>query len=105
MARALGDRLMGEVLSREPTVYTIEIGAQSVIVLASDGLLDPDHAEVARLAEEMLGLRSRGAPFDAEALIGWAEERGLFDNATAVVWNSAGGETGAPSVSTSTRSS
>jgi serine/threonine protein phosphatase PrpC len=92
IARALGDSGLEGIVSREPAVYTIEIGPQSVIVLASDGLFDPSHGESDRLIREMLALRESLPTFDAQALIAWAQRRGLADNATAVVWKAFAGD-------------
>jgi serine/threonine protein phosphatase PrpC len=90
MARALGDCGLDDILSREPTVYAVDLGPQSVIVLATDGVFDPSHAQSDRLIEEMMGLTKRPGAFDANTLIDWADRRGLMDNATAVVWKATG---------------
>ena len=86
LTRALGDAGMGPVLSRIPEVYSVDLGPESVIVLATDGVFDPAHSGGAEVAEQVLRLRGPGRPLDAKRMIEWAARRGLQDNATAVVW-------------------
>ena len=82
MGRALGDARLGNILSREPDVYTI---AEPLWVLvASDGLFDPGHSNTDALVEEIRKYAERNA--NADELMKWAERRGLQDNATALVW-------------------
>ncbi|MHB8764619.1 MAG: PP2C family serine/threonine-protein phosphatase [Deferrisomatales bacterium] len=91
MARALGDAALGPVLSREPEVFSLDLGPGNVLVLATDGLLDPAHGDTAGRAAELLALRRLGEGFTAQALVAWAEAGGLWDNATAVVWRAGEG--------------
>lgn len=87
MARALGDRAMGEILSREPELLTAELGPGSVVLLASDGLLDLGGEGARGLAEELAAAWREGRLREAAALVGgWAKDR-LWDNATAVIWS------------------
>ncbi|MBI3274029.1 MAG: hypothetical protein HYZ69_02700, partial [Candidatus Colwellbacteria bacterium] len=82
MSRALGDAHLGNILSREPDVYTI---AEPLWVLvASDGLFDPGHSDTYRLLQEIEDYAKRNAT--ADELMKWVEKRGLKDNATALVW-------------------
>jgi len=82
MSRALGDAHLGEILSREPEVYTIAKPAW--VLVASDGLFDPSHKETTGLMEEIKDFAVTGAT--AEQLMEWADGRELQDNATALVW-------------------
>lgn len=92
LTRALGDAVMGDVVCRRPETYTVALGPESVVVLATDGVFDPSHAG-GDAAEDALRLRGPGRPLTAQRLLAWAERRGLRDNATAVVWDAiAGGE-------------
>ncbi|GAB4279168.1 MAG: hypothetical protein Kow0092_34970 [Deferrisomatales bacterium] len=86
LTRALGDAAMGEILSREPELFRIPLGPASLLVVATDGLLDPGHAAPAAQAEELLERCRRDPGLDARGLLAWAEERGLLDNATVVMW-------------------
>jgi serine/threonine protein phosphatase PrpC len=45
MSRALGDKDLANVLSREPEIFTVPIDVGSWILVASDGLIDPAHKE------------------------------------------------------------
>ncbi len=90
MARSLGDAGMGEVVSRIPDLITVTLGPGSVLVLATDGVLDPSHQGVDARAAELLALRHREEGFAAAAVGAWAEARGLQDNATVVVWRALG---------------
>jgi serine/threonine protein phosphatase PrpC len=86
LTRALGDAGMGPVLRRIPEVYSVDLGPDSAVVLATDGVFDPSHAGGADVAEQVSRLRRPGRPLDAKGVIEWSERRGLQDNATAVVW-------------------
>jgi serine/threonine protein phosphatase PrpC len=85
VSRALGDASLEGIVSREPQVYSVELGPGSLVVLATDGLVDLSAGEERAFAEEAL----KGT-VDPESLIRWAERRGLRDNATAVVWRASG---------------
>jgi serine/threonine protein phosphatase PrpC len=79
MSRALGDHKMAGILSTDPEVFEIPLAADSVVVVASDGVIDPGHS----------GPLADLGPSDslsAETLIARAETAGLEDNATVVVW-------------------
>ncbi len=85
MSRALGAHHMGDVLNREPETYTVQLGRESIVVVGSDGLLDPFfHGQSEALAREVADIVRGGST--ATDLVFWADERGLKDNATAVVW-------------------
>lgn len=43
MTRALGDVELDKVLSRVPDIYEVELGPESYVIVASDGVLDPAH--------------------------------------------------------------
>ncbi len=86
LTRALGDAGMGAVLARVPEIYSVELGPESAVVLATDGVFDPSHSSGEDAAEQVLRLRGPERPLDARGMIQWAERRGLQDNATAVVW-------------------
>lgn len=82
MSRALGDAYLGSVLSHEPEIYTIS--DPQWILVASDGLLDPSHANSKTLLGEIQEYAKAGA--SAKKLMSWAVARGLRDNATVLVW-------------------
>lgn len=84
MSRALGDRELNSVLSREPEVYTIQ--APRWIAVASDGVLDPKHGESGKLIDELVELGKKGA--DAKRLMSWVHgpDHRLSDNASVIVW-------------------
>lgn len=89
MSRALGDSWMGDILSREPELLTVEDPAW--VLVASDGIFDPSHTEMG-LPEGIRDLAERGASAH-EALAWahkWAGRTSLRDNATAVVWSKRG---------------
>lgn len=83
MSRALGDTALS-FLSKEPEIYTVNNPVW--VLVASDGLFDPSHSNTEELLKEIKRFAEAGA--DANTLMAWAEkrERGLEDNATAVVW-------------------
>ncbi|MDE2001103.1 MAG: protein phosphatase 2C family protein [Patescibacteria group bacterium] len=84
MSRALGDRELSHVLCREPEIFTID-DPQWVLV-ASDGISDPNHEE-AGFPFVKMGSRWNRDCATAERVMKWRVRRGLRDNATAVVWN------------------
>lgn len=48
MGRALGDTHLSKVLSRVPDIYEVKLGAQSFVIVATDGAFDPSHYEFKR---------------------------------------------------------
>lgn len=82
MGRALGDSHFGNILSREPDIYTID--NPRWVLVASDGVFDPDH-ENTQLLEKVKKYAMRRS--SAKDIMKWAESRGLKDNATALVWS------------------
>lgn len=83
LSRALGNKHLGKVISKEPEIYTIKDPVW--VLVASDGLLDPSHQNTEELIEEIGKFAKSKA--DANTLMDWVKKRGLEDNATAVVWN------------------
>lgn len=83
-SRALGNAYMGKVLLREPEIYTL--AEPQWILLASDGIFDPGHADTERLLKEIESHAEKHA--NAQSLMRWAQRRKLKDNATAIVWSS-----------------
>ena len=82
LSRALGDTHLGNIISRLPYITTINIKGGSFVLVCSDGLIDPSHKSqdsVPRIIE----LIEQGA--NAEQLIIDAEQKGLRDNASAVL--------------------
>lgn len=82
MSRALGDAYLGKVISHEPEIYTISNPAW--VLVASDGIFDPDHRESEALFVEVKEFAERNA--SAQDIMNWAKSRDLEDNATALVW-------------------
>lgn len=82
LSRALGDVCMGDIISREPEMFTVQ--SPCWILVASDGLVDPTHYGNSVAEQEIASLAKRKAR--AEILMQRALQRGLEDNATALVW-------------------
>ena len=84
MTRDIGCHAMGDVLQRHPDIYELEIHHGDVLILGSDGLLDPAHfssdEDVRRLAKLVLG----GA--EAQDLINDALDRETEDNVSVIVY-------------------
>jgi serine/threonine protein phosphatase PrpC len=84
MSRAFGDTDLGFFLSREPEVYSVELG--DWVLVATDGLVSPGHdesaaavlTEVVRMVEE--------ADVNAEELVNYAVKIPTGDNVTALLW-------------------
>lgn len=81
MSRALGDRKMGKIISTEPEIYQVSINSDSIILVASDGVVDPAHEDTGAQDAIVKLLRS-GA--DAKLIVDSISH--LQDNATAIVW-------------------
>lgn len=82
MSRALGDAYLGNVISHEPEIYSINNPVW--ILVSSDGIFDPNHSGSETLFEEIREFAERHA--SAQDIMKWAKSRGLQDNATAIVW-------------------
>lgn len=82
MSRALGDADLNSVLSREPEIFEIPLGAGSFVLVASDGVLDPHHNSRSA-AESIVNLIEKGA--SADELVKYAAGVPTNDNATAVL--------------------
>ncbi len=89
LTRALGDKVYSSVLSREAEIYSVELDADSMVILGSDGILHGHQAredERLREAQRLVAVaKSEGAAGLASAGVG--EGQGYADNATAIVWN------------------
>jgi serine/threonine protein phosphatase PrpC len=86
MTRDLGFHAMGNILKREPEIYELPIEPGAVMILGSDGLLDPSHDSTAILnqAKRIAQLVLDGA--EATDLINDALSRITGDNVTAIVY-------------------
>jgi len=84
MSRALGDGLMDKILDRRPETYSVNLGKDSFVIIASDGVLDPHHKNT-NDEERRVGKMVRDGA-DAKALVKDALKRKTNDNATAIVW-------------------
>lgn len=83
-SRAIGDESYDNILSRDPDIYSVEIGPKSLILLMTDGVYDPTYDTNADLARMIVMAREKGA----KALVKDALAGGLKggDNATAIVY-------------------
>lgn len=91
MSRALGDRSLGRVLSREPEIYTVALGPGSFILVGTDGLLDPSHKDHTAAAN-ITKLVAEGA--SAQMLCNYAVDIPTEDNVTAILWRYSGPQKG-----------
>ncbi|HEY4484473.1 MAG: hypothetical protein A3I24_03645 [Candidatus Harrisonbacteria bacterium RIFCSPLOWO2_02_FULL_41_13b] len=85
LSRSLGDQIFSDFISREPEIYSVKLGPESFVLVASDGVLDPSHGDSQSLMESIVGQIEKGAT--AEELVDNAIfTRRIEDNATAVLW-------------------
>lgn len=88
VSRALGDIQMGDIVNHEPLLYSVPLGPESVVVIASDGMLDPTHQDNRKktLYSIIQGiLHGEGA----EKLLKRTQviaNQNLHDDATVIVW-------------------
>lgn len=81
MSRALGDRALADIISTVPEIYCVALGPKSVVLVASDGVIDPSHRTLDAHATIATLLRDG---VDARSIINSIHQ--LADNATAIVW-------------------
>jgi len=83
MSRALGDTDLVPVITREPEVYSVELGPKSWAMVATDGVFDPGH-------ESMDGVDDVAQMIDggcnAEAIVDRALKIPTGDNVTVILW-------------------
>lgn len=83
MARALGDADLAQVISTTPDCQTVGLDRQSLVIVASDGLIAPLISLERQMAQWVSRIQ-QGAT--AEDLVADALAAGSKDNVTAVVW-------------------
>lgn len=84
LSRALGGAHIKRILNREPEIYALDLGKESIVILASDGLLDPSHSKTKPQIKRIVQMVKKGK--NAQNLVQDAEKRATGDNATAVVY-------------------
>ncbi len=88
VSRALGDIQMGDIVSHEPLLYSVPLGPKSIVVVASDGMLDPTHQDKRK---KTLNSVIQGILLgeNAEELLKRTKiiaNQNLHDDATIIVW-------------------
>jgi protein phosphatase 1L len=83
MARALGDYELDRVLSRVPDTASVPLDAGSWVLVATDGALDPSHANEAEGIVALTALVDGGA--GAQAIVDRALAIPTHDNVTALL--------------------
>lgn len=83
MARALGDAELNRILSQTPDVSTHPLGIGSWVLVATDGALDPSHANEAAGIAALTKMLNKGD--DAQAVVDRALKIRTGDNVTAMV--------------------
>jgi serine/threonine protein phosphatase PrpC len=83
MARALGDAELDKVLSRVPDVDNVPLDAGSWVLVATDGALDPSHANEEEGVVALTALVDGGG--DAQAIVDRAIAIPTRDNVTALL--------------------
>jgi|ERR1700674_1980570 len=83
MSRALGDAALDRVLSREPDVSAQPIGPGSYVLVATDGAVDPSHANEAAGIAKIVNLLDAGG--EAQNVVDRALAIHTNDNVTALL--------------------
>jgi len=83
MSRALGDRELSRVLNREPEIFHIPINKTSWILVYSDGLIDPSHANQNAVIGIVKAIET--LPIGAEELVHAVSDVQNNDNSTAIL--------------------
>ena len=84
MTRDIGCHAMGDVLLRYPDIYELAIQNGDVLILGSDGLLDPAHFSSDEEVQRIVKLVLDGA--EAQDLINDALDRETGDNVSVIVY-------------------
>ena len=84
MTRDIGCHAMGNVLLRYPDIYELAIQNGDVLILGSDGLLDPAHFSSDEEVQRIVKLVLDGA--EAQDLINDALDRETGDNVSVIVY-------------------
>lgn len=87
VGRSLGDCFMGDILSRDPDIAAVPLGADSFVLLGTDGLFSAESEEEETVGRLIAMVRA-GA--DTETLVSDAlQRRRVFDNVTSILYRSA----------------
>ncbi|MEK7094088.1 MAG: PP2C family protein-serine/threonine phosphatase [Patescibacteria group bacterium] len=84
MSRSLGDAYMEEVILRKPEARRVSLGPNSLILVCSDGVLDPDHINSWERISELVEVAKRDC--SAEDLLSLVKTKGLEDNTSIILW-------------------
>jgi len=85
LSRALGDRALGHLLSRTPTIASYTLGTRSIVAVASDGLIDPDHF-TDREQDAVRVVRKLKRGMSPKRLIESQDPKRVHDNTSLIVW-------------------
>ncbi len=85
MSRALGDSSLGEMIDHKPELKKVRLGRESIVLVASDGLFDPNHtSDPMTEATRFIEMIRNGS--EAKDLVDDALSRKTGDNVTAIVF-------------------
>ena len=84
LTRSLGDKEFGSRLSKEPEIFEVPLEKESVILLATDGLVSDLRGAGAHRARELMRWIHSG--LSAEHLVNHRLEEDLKDNVSAIVY-------------------
>lgn len=82
LTRSLGDSEFDQFLIREPEIFNFDLDESSIVLVASDGLIDPKHGD--RDITKFLKMAEEGKT--ASDLVKDALYRQTEDNVTAIIW-------------------
>jgi serine/threonine protein phosphatase PrpC len=80
LSRALGDEYMGKILNKEPEIFKIPITKGTIILVASDGVFDPEHMDTEEQANRLI-LQN----YSAMQIVNDAIKRKTRDNVSAIL--------------------
>lgn len=85
VTRALGDAELDAYLNRTPEIKTYKLDAESIVIVASDGMSRPRHAD--REIYSFCILRQADEKGSASKVLKWRDEiEMIHDNATVLLW-------------------
>lgn len=84
VSRALGDQTLATILDRTPSLWEYRINSSSVVIVASDGLIDPEHGGAED--ETLKAILAAAKSGDASSVLRSREEQGLEDNTSVIMW-------------------
>ena len=84
LSRSMGDADMGSIISKEPDLYSRDLGPNSFVAVGSDGIIGHQSSGESGPKDRIINMLENGA--SPEDLVKDALKRETGDNVTAIIW-------------------